>query len=531
METKLASPRGRDIGKTSLGRATVVESPLAPERDTELVLGIVAAVGTDLDQFEQELEGQLRKYNYQPKRVRLSGLIKKTNATPLAKLSECERINALMTQGNELRKKLGRNDALALYATVSIADQREEQRFRPRTAHILRQLKRPEEVVSLRNIYGPGFFLIGVYATESDRRECLKRRGITDPNALVALLKRDEEEDHPWGQRTRGTFHLADVFVRLRPSSRSDRLDQFFQLLFGSPFTTPTQEEYAMFLAYSSALRSGDLSRQVGAVVLNEHDDVIGVGANDVPCHGGGLCWPGDRDFRDHVKGYDSNDQARRELLRELIEQFARDLEGRARKTRLKPKSREYFLQEFNRVLDDFRKVDLANSPSFSKTQLFEITEYGRAVHAEMEALISCARTGANTMEGRLFTTTFPCHNCAKHIIAAGIREVIYVEPYAKSRAHRFYSDSIVLDDAGEEPPPCKDGPVRFRPFIGVGPRRFVDLFSMKLGSGYPIKREKDGVKANWDSGTASPRIPMTPASYLQRETLAEQWLREQAKE
>lgn len=53
----------------------------------------------------------------------------------------------------------------------------------------------------------------------------------------------------------------------------------------------------------------------------------------------------------------------------------------------------------------------------------------------------------------------------------------------------------------------------------------------MKLGSGYPIKREKDGVKANWDSGTASPRIPMTPASYLQRETLAEQWLREQAKE
>ncbi|MDN3612645.1 hypothetical protein QWZ16_23945 [Vibrio ostreicida] len=26
----------------------------------------------------------------------------------------------------------------------------------------------------------------------------------------------------------------------------------------------------------------------------------------------------------------------------------------------------------------------------------------------------------------------FPCHNCAKHIVASGIKRVVYVEPYPK---------------------------------------------------------------------------------------------------
>jgi deoxycytidylate deaminase len=53
--------------------------------------------------------------------------------------------------------------------------------------------------------------------------------------------------------------------------------------------------------------------------------------------------------------------------------------------------------------------------------RLYDLTEFGRAVHAEMEALLCCARSGVSPRFGSLFTTTFPCHNCAKHIIAAGI--------------------------------------------------------------------------------------------------------------
>jgi deoxycytidylate deaminase len=70
------------------------------------------------------------------------------------------------------------------------------------------------------------------------------------------------------------------------------------------------------------------------------------------------------------------------------------------------------------------------------------LTEFGRDVHAEMSAIVSAARRGTSTEGAYLYCTTFPCHNCAKHIIAAGIRQVVYVEPYAKSFAAEFHLDS-----------------------------------------------------------------------------------------
>jgi hypothetical protein len=56
---------------------------------------------------------------------------------------------------------------------------------------------------------------------------------------------------------------------------------------------------------------------------------------------------------------------------------------------------------------------------------------------------------------------------------------------------------------------------------MGVGPRRFFDLFSMKLSNGYPMKRKQrpDGVKEKWKiSSDSTVRVPMLPKSYLERE-------------
>jgi hypothetical protein len=49
-----------------------------------------------------------------------------------------------------------------------------------------------------------------------------------------------------------------------------------------------------------------------------------------------------------------------------------------------------------------------------SNTKLMDLTEFGRAVHAEMDALMACTRVGATAKGARLFCTTFPCHNCTK---------------------------------------------------------------------------------------------------------------------
>jgi deoxycytidylate deaminase len=134
-----------------------------------------------------------------------------------------------------------------------------------------------------------------------------------------------------------------------------------------------------------------------------------------------------------------------------------------------------------------------------------------------MEALLAAARNGINPRGATLFCTTFPCHNCAKHIVAAGVCRVIYVEPYPKSQAIQLHDDSIGVIS------PCAElsNKVRFEPFVGVGPRRYLDLFSLTLSTGRVVKRNERGRTVPFDRCKATLRIPMLPVAYLQREKIA----------
>ncbi|WP_422109159.1 deaminase [Aeromonas salmonicida] len=45
-------------------------------------------------------------------------------------------------------------------------------------------------------------------------------------------------------------------------------------------------------------------------------------------------------------------------------------------------------------------------------------------MHAEMDAITSLARLdGPSSKNKIIYTTTYPCHNCARHIVAAGIKK------------------------------------------------------------------------------------------------------------
>lgn len=468
--------------------------------DSELILGLVAPVGTNFGRFEIFLGRLLKKFGYIVNTVRLSDLTRNFevgNATVLQGSDEFVRLNQLMHAGNYLRFTSQKGEFLALASAKAIRSARPPDGVRLKTVHVLRSLKHPDEVRALRRIYGSGFFLVGVTTQEKDRRRYLKdEKGCSDEE-VAGLLRRDEHEDNAlfisedgenYGQRTRDTFHLADVFVPLDDESK---LERFLKLVFGCPFETPTQDEYSMFLAFSAALRSGDLSRQVGAVVVSQAGDIVGVGANDVPQAGGGLYWPGPEDQRDHVRGEDSNDVRRQAIMTDVLK-------------RLRPED----TNEADWIARGIRLLKV--SP------LMDITEYGRAVHAEMEALLSCARNGIGTRGATVYSTTFPCHNCAKHLVDAGVSRVVYVEPYPKSQAPELYPDSIETEAPGA---PQK---VLFEQFVGVGQRRFFDLFSMGLSSGTTAKRKKAGVPINWEPATGIVRVPLLPNSYLDREHLAE---------
>jgi deoxycytidylate deaminase len=479
-------------------------------RDLELVIGLVAPVGTKLDVVVDILQDRLGVARYAVKQIHIAkDVIPLVEELHVDGGSPFQIAMGKMDAGNAARERSGDNAILALGAAARVFDTREldekgTHRTLGRAAHILRSIKHPEEVERLREVYPQGFYLIGVNADDRRRLRFLVDERRMSAEEAKTLMERDEDEQLHHGQKVADAFHMADFFVRLDENADrlSSNLKRIVDLIMGYPYHTPTFDEYAMFLAFAASLRSADLSRQVGAVIADEHHrEVLATGANDCPRGGGGLYWPVERagiikdepNGRDHVRGVDPNVAERNALIAEIGKH-----------------AKEHGIEE-----ESVRKL-LENSA------LRDITEYGRVVHAEMEALLSCARNRLSTRGRTLYGTTFPCHNCAKHIVAAGLERVVYVEPYAKSKAEKLHGDSIVVDES-EVVSDCKSPKkVRFEAFVGVGPRRFFDLFSMRLGSGrYLRRKDGEGNVLNWRLEDGVLRRQMLPYSYLDLETAA----------
>lgn len=479
--------------------------------ESELIIGLVGAVGTDLNGIIKIFEDRLRGFTYNTQTIHISEDVIRQIAPvhEYDKDDKAARIDALMEAGNEARRRSGDRAILAFGAAMVISTERKSDPPQPRSrqAYILRSLKRPEEVRALRDIYGEGFYLVGVYEEKDRRLEHLQKDLHITDRMSKELMDRDEDEHTECGQRTRDTFHLADFFVNAGAPEehRKNAIQRILDILFGYHYNTPTFDEYAMFMAFSSALRSADLSRQVGAVVAS-NDEILSMGANDCPRYGGGLYWP-EMDSegqvadaalgRDYKRGFDSNKVEKDRIADDILHNIRSFLKDSA---------------DENEVLR-----------GISKSSIGDITEYGRVVHAEMEAILSCARQNISLRGATLYCTTFPCHNCAKHIIASGIKRVVYVEPYPKSKALEFHDDSIRLGLAPESGSvDQKQDKVSFEPFVGIGARRFAELFSINTGSGLMLKRKNaNGETLNFDKKNANLRIQMLPNSYLDNELLA----------
>jgi deoxycytidylate deaminase len=90
------------------------------------------------------------------------------------------------------------------------------------------------------------------------------------------------EEKH--GQRVASIFHDADFIVSLdAPESVQAQVTRFCELIFGSNVISPTKSEYGLFVAKAAALRTLDLSRQVGAAIFSPSGEVMALGSNEVP--------------------------------------------------------------------------------------------------------------------------------------------------------------------------------------------------------------------------------------------------------
>lgn len=285
--------------------------------DSELILGLVGSIGTDLTSVAKIIEDRLKAFNYSSKSIKVSvDVIANMVENPPVCGEEFERISSYMEEGNKLRRDNKDCSILALGVAARINQMRGD--TPGRSSFIINSLKSPHEVQRLRKIYSNGFFLIGVHADLERRRSYLmKDLRISEENS-ARLIARDADEGDDYGQHTRDTYHLSDFFINYDGNHDSLKMQvwRVLDLLLGKPYVTPTFDEYAMFMAFSASLRSADLSRQVGAV-LTKNECIVTTGANDVPKAHGGLYWPvlnekthtieDQKDGRDYMRGEDSN--------------------------------------------------------------------------------------------------------------------------------------------------------------------------------------------------------------------------------
>jgi cytidine deaminase len=288
---------------------------------------------------------------------------------------------------------------------------------------------------------------------------------------------------------------LADVFTHgVDKDSMETTLERFFQAFFGRNDITPSRDEYGMYAAKSASLRSADLSRQVGSAIFSIDGSIISQGCNEVPKAGGGNYW--DEEFPDHRdirRGFDPNDTLKKELLRNVLERLNNG-------GFLSPKAIQIG-NSFDMVSTMTNKKDKENGILYD-AKIMDVTEFGRVVHAEMNSICDAARNGNSIRNSTLYCTTFPCHNCTKHIIASGINKVVFMEPYPKSKAHELHGDEIQIESESD---PKR---VAFIPFLGISPYRYRDIFQKDR------RKTSDGKATLWYAGHPKPMVEIEFPSY-----------------
>lgn len=497
--TRLTSNMATQTGPGQLLSDSMTGSPARDQRYApEIVIAFVAAAGTDRGQILGVAERLLRQFDYEARQIRISTLIE-----PFAEESIPSKLRdrawLLQDVGNRICRDANRADSLALLAVEAIGEMRlaahrdarrkpSQTAIAPQTAYLIWSLKRPAEVRALRAIYGPMLFVIAVHTPYQERVDRIAQEVAghvavrpDDSAAAVQLLSRDQEEakasDDEFGQDVADTYPLADFIVDgSSPTDLEATMSRSLSIIFGDPFATPTRSEYGMFLAHAGGLKSAELGRQVGAALLTKAGDVIAIGTNDIPRPMGGHYWHGDpEDDREFVHGSDTSDRLRRRLMWEIVEA-------------LQP------------ILAGADGIDSAAiEAALATTRVQDLIEYGRAVHAEMSAMLDAARLGVAIGGSIASVTTFPCHLCSRMLIAAGVTRVEYMYPYPKSLATELYRRTIRTTGSGGL------DTVPFLPFIGVAPRRYADAFSAPA-------RRKD------KTGVAVPRYAQSPRLTLEDE-------------
>ena len=448
---------------------------------------MVGNVGSGVTTTAETLRDALvRDYGYAVQILRMSEFIETSHLGKergLTNLAPEQKVDAYQTCGNDLRKRYG-DDYLARRAIHAANAHPMSQ---SRHAYIFDSFKHPSEIATLKRCYEERLLTFTVFCPSRVRKGRLENKGISS-RTIDDIFDRDEFELDAHGQKVRDTAYLSDFFIRNASQntvSIEATIKRYLEIIFGTKIHSPTADESGMAKAFGAAANSACMSRQVGASVYDRAGKLLATGCNDVPKFGGGI-YGETSDLSVDNRCYNwknkvcHNDFEKSEIYKDLVDAlFPEKALGK-----------------------DFSELKDSIISRIKGTRVRDLIEFSRSVHAEMDALVSVSRHGTgSTIGGTLFSKTFPCHNCARHIVAAGITRVIFVEPYPKSLALKLHSDSITVkdDDSANH--------VFFVQYEGVSPKVFSRFFSVERS------RKENGKVMQIASDSARPiGIPISPS-------------------
>ncbi|MTB68602.1 cytidine deaminase [Providencia sp. wls1943] len=468
-------PQKRDEKKDATSASSM--EFLNSRQSKDIYLGLCGYVGCGMRTIYEIAEEISKDWDYNVVHIRISTFLEsplyfEAEALEYAKSTKVNRHLKLQDIANKLRKHYNRNELLAEAAIAAIATEKKKIDYTNEaykgTVFIIDQFKRPEEAELFRVIYQHNFYLLGVLR-DLDYRipNLIADESTKDDLHLIINIDNKSSDDH--GQRTGETILDSDFFIKNNFSQKSElkkKIERFFGLIHGKNGLTPTFNEKGMYAAFSTSLQSACLSRQVGAALFDDEGNLLAVGKNDVPKAGGGLYSSDDFD-KDHRcvhksgKCYnDTNKLKIKERIKNILSNEISAVLGISAEHSVRDTNMRLLLNNLDKITESIYK----------DSKISNIMEYSRSIHAEMDVITSMARKqNGDTKDKILYTTTYPCHNCARHIVAAGIKKVVYIEPFDKSLALDLHNDAITKNEESSK--------VIFCDFEGVSPRRYNKFF------------------------------------------------------
>lgn len=275
------------------------------------------------------------------------------------------------------------------------------------------------EIDQLRNTFGYKFSLLGVLAATDERWERIGSttyidKGLTRSDFILDD-QRDSNEEVDWGQQVHLCIDRADLLVNnaanVTLTAFKNKILEFIDLVSGTTVRSAAMDEILMNMAFSGSHSSKCLKRHVGAVVVDPSGRVVGVGYNENPL-GTKPCVEepeyGKQCFRDIVRNEHFKRLSERKILCPVCANQLPEIKGPPWRC---PNCAK---KEVKTNLESFFFPDRAMN-------------WCTAIHAEVWAILAAGDRGRG---GTLYTTAFPCFQCAEKITQAEIDEVIFTEPY-----------------------------------------------------------------------------------------------------